>query len=107
MLQLSKTQFPAKFFGGNRTNERTEKKGKRRGQSIQKRGSGCGSVGRAVATDSRGLRFESSHQHKFILNNVYCQLIEKTKIKKKRPDIGPIFNIQKRRETQRDLMNLN
>ena len=30
------------------------------------RGSGCGSVGRVVASDTRGLRFESSHQQKFI-----------------------------------------
>ena len=36
-------------------------------------GSGCGSVGSAVASDSRGLQFESSHRRKFILN-IYCQL---------------------------------
>ena len=36
-------------------------------------GSGCGSVGRAVASNSRGLRFESSYRQKFILN-IYCQL---------------------------------
>ena len=29
-------------------------------------GSGCGSVGKAVAFDTRGLQFESSHQQKFI-----------------------------------------
>ena len=29
-------------------------------------GSGCGSVGRAVDSDSRGLRFKSSHWQKFI-----------------------------------------
>ena len=28
-------------------------------------GSGCGSVGRAVASNSRGTRFESSHWQKF------------------------------------------
>ena len=32
-------------------------------------GSGCGSVGRAVASDTRGPQFESSHRKiKFILN---------------------------------------
>ena len=36
-------------------------------------GSGGGSVGRAVASNSRGPRFESSHRQKFILN-IYCQL---------------------------------
>ena len=36
-------------------------------------GSGCGSVGRAVASDTRGPRFESSHRQKFI-SNIYCQL---------------------------------
>ena len=45
-------------------------------------GSGCGSVGRAVASDARGLRFESSHRQTFI-SDIY--LFEKTKIKKKRP----------------------
>ena len=37
-------------------------------------GSGCGSVGRAVAPDTRGPRFESSHQQNFIMNmlNVNC-----------------------------------
>ena len=29
-------------------------------------GSGCGSVGRAVAPDTRALRFESNHRPKFI-----------------------------------------
>ena len=29
-------------------------------------GSGCGSVGRAVAFDTRGQRFKSSHRPKFI-----------------------------------------
>ena len=48
-------------------------------------GSGCGSVGRAVAFDTRGLRVESSHRRIFKeqLFTVYC--IEKTKINKKRP----------------------
>ena len=31
-----------------------------------KKGSGCGSVGRAVASDTRGPQFESSHRQKFI-----------------------------------------
>ena len=31
-----------------------------------RRGSGCGSVGRAVDSDTRGLWFESSHQQNFI-----------------------------------------
>ena len=48
-------------------------------------GSGCGSVGRTVASDTRDPRFESSHRQKF----VNCQLcIEKTKIKKKRPGMA-------------------
>ena len=46
---------------------------------------GCGLVGRAVAYNTRGPRFESSHWQKF----VYCQLhIETTKIKKKRPGMA-------------------
>ena len=56
---------------------------------------GCGSVGRAVATDTRGPRIESSHWQK--ITNIYltfvnCQLcIEKTKIKKKRPGLDYFF----------------
>ena len=55
-------------------------------------GSGCGSVGRAVASDTGGPLFESSHWQtlaKFISPIVYC--IEKTKIKKKEAWIGPIL----------------
>ena len=42
-------------------------------QSPGMMGSGGGSVGRVVASNSRGPRFESSHRQKFILN-IYCQL---------------------------------
>ena len=45
-------------------------------------GSGCGSVGRAVTSDTRDPRFESRHWQNFI----NCT-IEKTKIKKKRPSL--------------------
>ena len=37
-------------------------------------GSGCGSVGRAVASDTRGPRFESSHWQKFIYIMNICLL---------------------------------
>ena len=37
------------------------------------KGQWCGSVGRAIASNSRGPQFESSHQQTFILN-IYCQL---------------------------------
>ena len=36
-------------------------------------GSDCGSVGSAVASNSRSPQFKSSHLQKFILN-IYCQL---------------------------------
>ena len=50
-------------------------------------GSGCGSVGRVVASDTRGPRFESAHQKTFYyLSSVNC--IEKTNIKKKGPGMG-------------------
>ena len=42
----------------------------------------CYSVGRAVASDSRGPRFESSHRQKIILN-IYCQLYWKDENKEK------------------------
>ena len=50
--------------------------------------SGGGSVGRAVASDSRGPRFESSHRQKFILN-IYCQLSWKDENKEKEAGNGP------------------
>ena len=56
-------------------------------------GSGCGSVGRAVASDPRGPRFEFSHwqtfKSKIYLFTVNC--IEKTKIKKKRPGMAHFY----------------
>ena len=59
--------------------------------NMNQMGSGCGSVGRAVAFDTRDPRFDSSHQQTFIkhLFNVNC--VEKTKIKKKEAGNGPFF----------------
>ena len=52
-------------------------------RNFLKRGSCCCSVGRAVASDTIGPRFESSHcQTLFKLYSVSC--VEKTTIKKKR-----------------------
>ena len=47
-------------------------------------GSGCGSVGRVVASDARDLGFESSHRQNFIQNMFYCQLLKRQK-EQKRP----------------------
>ena len=49
------------------------------------RGSGCGLVGRVVASDIRCLGFVSSHQQIFL--DVNC--IKKTKIEKKEAGNGP------------------
>ena len=57
-------------------------------------GSGCGSVGRAVTSNTRGPRFESSHRQKLIYILNYCLLSTvywKTKIKKKEDGNGPFF----------------
>ena len=51
---------------------------------------GCGSVGRAVASNSRCLWFESNHCQKNILN-LYYQLYWKDKNKEKEAPKGPIF----------------
>ena len=57
-----------------------------------KMNSGCGSVGRAVASNARGPRFISSHQQNlYSIFAISC--IEKTKIKKKRP--GMVDFLQK------------
>ena len=54
----------------------------RRCIKFNNKGSGGGSVGRVVASNSRGKQFESSHRQTFKMY-IYC--IEKTKIKKKGP----------------------
>ena len=54
-------------------------------------GSGCGSVGRVVAFDSRGPRFNSSHRENFIEHLFIINCIEKTKINKKRPGMAHFF----------------
>ena len=60
-------------------------------------GSGCGSVVKAVASDTRGLQFESSHQQKFIniehflLSAVYW----KDENKEKEAGNGPFLYIKK------------
>ena len=51
-------------------------------------GSGCGSVGRAVVSNSRGPQLESNHQQKFI-PNIYCQLYWKDENKEKDAENGP------------------
>ena len=48
--------------------------------------------GRAVASDSRGPQFESSHWQTFKIHIFTANCIEKTKIKKKRPGIAHLKN---------------
>ena len=54
-------------------------------------GSGCGSVGKAVASDTRGLRFESSHPQNLYWTLITVNCIEKTKIKKKEAGNSPFL----------------
>ena len=51
---------------------------------------GCGSVGRAVASDSRRPQFESNHRRNFI-HEFIINCIKKTKIKKKEARNSPFF----------------
>ena len=53
-------------------------------------GSGCGSVGKAVASNSRGPWFESSHWQKFIMN-IYSKLNWKDENKEKEAENGPFL----------------
>ena len=53
-----------------------------------KAGSGCGSVGRAVTSNSRGLRFESCHQQKFKFN-ILPSTVLKRQNKEKEAGKGP------------------
>ena len=50
----------------------TKNENKRKSNSELKEGSGCGTVGRAVAYDTRGPGFESSHRQ--LLLNIYLLL---------------------------------
>ena len=60
-------------------------------------GSGCGLVGRAVASDTRGPWFESSQWQNVCWTIVYLftiKCIENTKINKKRPGMAHFFKKQ-------------
>ena len=60
-------------------------------QKFEAMGSGCGSVGRAVAYNgTRGLQFESRHRQNFIQNLYLMLTVEKTKNEKNRPGIAPV-----------------
>ena len=48
-----------------------------------KAGGCCGSVGRAVASHTKGMQFKSSHQEDSIQNMPLLLTVEKTKIKNK------------------------
>ena len=55
---------------------------------VQEGGCGCGSVGRAVASNTRGPRIETSHRQNLYSTFIHLftiNCIEKTKINKKRP----------------------
>ena len=60
-------------------------------QSISFEGSGCGAVGRAVASDTRGPGFKSSHRQ--LLLNIYLLLTvcRKDENKEKEAGSGPFF----------------
>ena len=59
--------------------------------STIKVGSGCGSVGRAVACNTRCPRFDSSNWQNFIEHLFIISCVEKTKINKKRPGMAHFF----------------
>ena len=62
-------------------------------------GSGCSLVGRAVASDSRGPRFESSHRQNIYIEHLFTvNCIEKTKITEKEAGIGPLFKKRSRQK---------
>ena len=56
-------------------------------------GNSSGSVERAVASDTRGPQFESSHWQTLKLNMFLLLSVGKTKIKKKKPGITQLLDI--------------
>ena len=57
-------------------------------------GSDCGSVGRTIASETRGLQFESSHRQKLLILNIciLSTVFGKDKNKEKESGNGPFFN---------------
>ena len=78
------------FSAWNEAKQLVESHCLKRDKNSQNMGSGFGSVGRAVASNSRSLRFESRHWQQFILN-IYCQLYWKDENKEKEAANGPCF----------------
>ena len=56
---------------------------------VKQLGSGRGSVGREVASNSRGLQFESSQRQNLYWTFIYCQLFWKDENKEKEAENGP------------------
>ena len=78
----------------------------------QKEGSGCGSVGRAVASDTRGTRFESCHWQYLCWAFIYLftiNCIEKTKkrgqewptFKNNQKDIEEMYFVQLKQKSEK------
>ena len=63
--------------------------------------SGCCSVGGAVAFNTRGLRFDSSHRQNFIEHLFIINCIEKTKINKKRLGMAHFLKKKKKKISYR------
>ena len=54
--------------------------------------SGCGLVGRAVASKTRGLQFKSGHRQALYIEHLFAlNYFEKTKMKKKGPVMADIY----------------
>ena len=58
---------------------------------ISQKGSGCGSVGRVVASDTRGPQFESSHRQNLLNICLLSTVYWKDKNKEKEAGNGPFF----------------
>ena len=58
------------------------------------KGSDCGSVGRAVASNTIGPWFESSHRQTLFWTFVYCQLCWKDENKEKRPRMAQLNKLR-------------
>ena len=57
-------------------------------------GNGCGSVGRAVAADTKGPWFQTSPRQLLVNHFFPITVVEKTKIKEKRPGMGYYYKKQ-------------
>ena len=92
-LVVTKWEMPWQWNRNCKTVKRTKhlKAWQEDWKKKQCQGNGCGSIGIAVASDTRGLRFESSHRQNLYWTFFYRQLYWTDENKEKEAGNDPVF----------------